>query len=907
MDADCKGHDRAAGVRLTMRTYRQIKRFLGNLLHRRRAEDALGAELSAYLDEMTDRKIGNGMHPEEARRQASMEAGGIQQIKEEVRDAWLGQGVETALKDVRYGCRSLVRSPGFTAAVVVTLALGIAANLTIFSVMRAVLWRPLPYPEPNRIVEIQVDARNVANTGATRRELLSLQERSRCLEDVSTVDGADANLEYAGTSEYVTAASGSDNFLPLLGARPALGRALDSRVDASAQGPLAVLISDQLWQRRFSADPAVIGKSIRVNDIDVQIAGVLPAGFRLFLPPSITDLEDVDIWFPYRIDPIEPYRGVPLLARLRPGVTLEQANAELQMLAVQFERENPGFYSGPNGWQASPFDRGPGAKVHFAARLLQDDMTSEVRPRLFLLSALVVFVLVIACVNVANLLLARGLARQRELSIRRSLGAPRSRLIRQLLAESLVLALVSAGIGLLSAQIAVKTIAHQNAWHFPLQARVAIDGPVMVFALFLSVVTSILSGAIPAWRLATNSTGQLRAGRSETTRSAARRLQRILVVMEIALSIVPLVCGGLMLRSFLNLLHTPLGFDPSNVVTASIPLDSKRYPTLEQRWILLRSVLDKTRAIPGVEAASAVDVLPLQGQATRRVGREDRPDSPPILASQQFAFPGYLHTIRTALLQGRDFTDEDITKDRPVAIIDQELARRLWPEGAIGKQLVIYRTGRRDVVEVIGVTNSARLTRVRDQNTPRFLFPYGKYPSGMSLVIRTPTSADKLAPQIKAVVDKVRPGQAVLDVRGMRDYVSDSMGDTRFMVFALTVFAAASVLLAAVGLYGTLTYLTLQRTREFGIRLALGSSRKAIIAIVVQETAILTLVGTALGLLGASVMVGTIRGMLYGVRPLDGMTFVGVVGLVGIIALGSATIPAWRAAGIDPQISLRSE
>jgi putative ABC transport system permease protein len=338
-----------------------------------------------------------------------------------------------------------------------------------------------------------------------------------------------------------------------------------------------------------------------------------------------------------------------------------------------------------------------------------------------------------------------------------------------------------------------------------------------------------------------------------------------------------------------------------------MPLDSKRYPTFEQKWILFRRVLDKVRAIPGVESASAADLLPLPGQASRRVGRKDRPDSPPILATQQFALPGYLHTIATALREGRDFTDEDIATNRGVAIIDLELARRLWPEGAIGKRLVIYRTGRRDEVEVIGVTNSARLTRVRDPNTPHFIFPYGNYPSGMSLVIKTPNNVEKLAPEIKAAVNKVRPGQAVLDIRGMREYVLDSVGDTRFMVFVLTVFAGASVLLTAVGLYGTPTYLTLQRTREFGIRLAIGSSLEAIIAIVVQESAMLTLVGTALGTLGASAIVGTIRGMLYGVRPLDGMTFVGVVGLVGIIALGSATIPAWRAARIDPQISLRSE
>jgi putative ABC transport system permease protein len=819
----------------------------------------------------------------------------------------IDERVETTVQDVRYACRSLARSPGFTVIVIGTLALGITANLTIFSLMRAVLWRPLPYPEPNRIIRIQVDARNVADTGATRRELLSLEERSRCLEAVSTIDERDANLEYAGGSEYVTAANASDNFLPLLGARPALGRTLDSRVDASAQTPLAVLISDQLWRRRFSADPNIVGKSIRVNDAAVQIAGVLPAGFRLFLPPSITDLEHVDIWFPYRIDPTEPHRGVPLLARLKPGVTLAQANAELQTLAAQFERENPGFYSGPNGWQASPFDRGPGAKVHFAARMLHDDMTSEVRPRLFLLGALVVFVLAIACSNVANLLLARGLARQRELSIRRALGAPRFRIVRQLLVESLVLALVSAAVGLLGAQAAAKIIAHQSAWHFPFEDRIAIDGPVMAFALFLSVLTSVLSGVVPAWRLTATTASQLHAGRAETTGSAARHLQRTLVVMEIALSIVPLVCGGLMLRSFLNLLHTPLGFNPTNVVTAFLPIDSKRYPAFEQKWMLLRSVLDKVRAIPGVESASAADLLPLQGQASRRVGRKDQPDSPPILATQQFALPGYLHTIGTALREGRDFTDEDIAANRRVAIIDRELAKRLWPEGAIGKQLVVYRTGRQDEVEVIGVTSSARLTRVRDRNTPHFIFPYGDYPAGMSLVIKTPNSAANVASQIKAAVDEAHPGQPVRNIRPMREYVLNSIGDTRFMVFVLTVFAAASVLLAVVGLYGTLTYLTLQRTREFGIRLAIGSTLNAIIAIVVRESALLALVGTVLGLLGASIMVGMIRGMLYGVPPFDGMTFAGVVGLVGIIALGSAAIPAWRAARIDPQISLRSE
>jgi putative ABC transport system permease protein len=815
--------------------------------------------------------------------------------------------IETAFQDVRYAFRSLKRSPGFTAIAVATLALGIGANLTMFSLLRGVLWRPLPYPAPDRIVTIRVAARNVANTGATRRELLSLEERSRLLEAVSTLDEVDANLDYAGGSEQIPAASISDNFLPLLGVHPVLGRMLDSRIDASGPQALSVLISDQLWRRRFSAYSGVIGTSIRVNGVKVQIVGVLPAGFRLFLPPSVTDLERVDIWFPYRIDPVVPYRGVPVMARLRPGVTLKQANAELQTLAAQFERENPAFYSGSDGWQASPFDRGAGAKVQFTARLLHDDVTREARPLLTLLSASVVFVLLIACVNVANLLLARGSAKQAELDVRRALGAPRFRLVRQFLAESLVIASVSAVIGLLSAQLAVRAIAHQNAWHFPLQARIGIDPAVMLFAVFLSAATSMLAGSIPSSRLTSQSTAQRRGTRSGTVGSPARRVQRTLVVMEVALSIVPLVCGGLMLRSFLNLLHTPLGFDSSNVLTATVPLDSKRDPTWQQKWTLLRNLLDQVRAIPGVESASAADPLPLTGQESRRVGRADRPESPPILASQQFALPGYLHTIRTPLREGRDFTDEDIATDGGGAIIDEELARRLWPEGAIGKRLVIYRTGRRDEAEVIGVTDSARLTRVRDDNTPHFILPYGGYPSAMALVIRTRDTAEKIAPRIKAAAYKARAGQPVSDIRPMSDYVSASIGDTRFVVVVLTAFAGASVLLAAIGLYGTLTYLTMQRTREFGIRLAVGASVRSIVAIVVGESALLTLIGAGLGLLGALAVAETIRGLLYGVHPADTLTVISAVGLIVTIALISASIPAWRAARADPQISLRSE
>jgi putative ABC transport system permease protein len=797
---------------------------------------------------------------------------------------------------VRYACRTLLRSPAFTAVVIVTLALGIGANLTMFGLMRAALWRPLPYPEPDRIVMIRVAARNVPDAGATQGEVRGLREHSRSLEQVSTIEPVDANLEYAGEMEHLTAAKVSDDFLPLLGARPALGRTLDSHLDVSREKVFAILISDELWRRRFSADPGAIGRSVRINNADVRIVGVLPPGFRLFLPPDVSALEQIDVWFPFRVDEEVPYRGNPVLARLRSGVSLERANAELPALVGQFAREHPEAYTG--------------GAVHFAARRLHDDMTRGARPALFVLSIAVGFVLLIACVNVANLMLARGSARRREFEIRRALGAGSSRIIRQILTESLLLGGASAAIGLLCARFGLEAIAGQSASHIPLQSRIGMDAPVMLSALALSIVTTMLSGLLPAWRMAGGSADHmLHAGRTETMGAGARKLQRILVVAEIALSIVPLACAGLMLRSFVNLRNSPLGFNPASVVTALAPVDFQQYPKTGQRWALLRDVLDRVRALPGVRAASAANPLPLAaGQQTRRVGRADQPDAPPILATQQIAIPGYLGIVDTRLREGRDFTAGDVAAERNVTIIDENLAQRLWPGGAIGRRLTVFRTGWRQDLEVVGVTAPVRVTRVRDEGIPHFMIPGPLfYPSEMSLVIKTSQPPEAMARGIQLAVDAAHAGRAAFDIRPMSAYVSDSIGDTRFILLVLAAFAGASTLLAAVGLYGTLAYLTAQRTREFGIRLALGSSVKAILGIVFRESALLAIAGAGLGLMGVAAVTGAIRGILYGVRPLDGATLAGVVGLVGLIALAAAGMPAWRATRVDPQMSLRSE
>jgi len=876
-----------------MRAAHKIARLFGNLFRRRHAENSLDAELQAFVEDLTDRNIAKGMSRETARRHALMEAGGVESIKEEVRDAWLGNAIETTFQDVRYACRSLLRSPGFAAVVIATLAIGLGANLTMFSLMRAVLWRPLPYPDPDRIVLIQVDARNVPDTGATMAEVRGLRDRSQSLQQVSTITAVDANLEYAGEMEHVTAASVSDNFLPLLGARPALGRMLDSHVDEGKDQVLAILISDELWRRRFAADPGVVGKGVRVNNLDVQIAGVLPAAFRLFLPPYMDAMEQIDVWFPYGIEGTDAFRGNPVAARLRPGVTLAQANGEMQTLAAQLQREHPES----------------GGNVHFTARPLHSEMTRDVRLALFLLAGAVAFVLLIACVNVANLMLARGSARQRELEIRRALGAGRIRIVRQLLTESLVLAVTSTALGLFCARFGLEAISRLGASHIPLQSRIGMDPTVTLFALVLSVVASVLFGLLPAWKMAVGKPGHpLRAGRMETAASGARRLQRTLVVAEVALSIVPLACGGLMLRSFVNLLHVPLGFNPAHVVTAKVPVDFRRFPKTEQRWALLRDVLERVRALPGVESASAANPLPLgANQQTRRIGRVDQPDAPPIIATQQATIPGYLDVMGTPLREGRDFTADDFTSQREVTIIDERLAKRLWPEGAIGQRLAVYRTGRSENLEVIGVTAPVRMTQVRDEHMPHFIIPILFYPAEMSLVIKTRQTAQQMAPGIKLAVEAAHGGRAAFNIRPMGDYVTDSIGNTRFVLFVLAAFAAASLLLAAVGLYGTLAYLAAQRTREFGIRMALGASVRAIVAIVIRESVLLAAAGVAVGLIGVACVTRVIRDLLYGVRPLDAATLAGIVALVALVAFAAAGVPAWRATRIDPQTSLRSE
>ena len=865
------------------------------LLREGRLERELDDEVQGYLDELIARRIRKGLTPRAARREALLELGGIEQVKEEARRARVGQEIVTTLRDLRFAGRLLQRSRGFVIVATVTLALGIGANIAVFSVMRSVLWRPLPYPDADRLVVLRVDARGVANAGATPGEVLDLRARSRFLAAVEAINGVDAHVGVAGEYERVAAASVTDGVLPLLGATPlAAGRPLRAAEDLG-QWVRSVVISDALWRRRFGSDPSVIGRRIQVNNLDVQIVGVVRPEFRVFLPPETLASEEIDVWFPSGLGDTREERGLPLLARLQPGASAAQAQAELDTLAAQFVAAHPAAY--------------PGGALRFTVQPLRESVIVKVRPALRALSGAVVFVLLIACVNVANLMVVRGKSRERELAVRRALGASRARLVRQLLVESLLLVTLGAAAGLLLGFVGIGLVEWLRPSHLPRQSQIALDPVVALITVTLSGLLPVVLGVLPAVRLASDSGClPLATGRGDTGAPATRRLQRTLVVAEVALSIVPLVAAGLMIRTFINLTHAPIGFNPSNVLTASAPITPRAFPQTEQRWALFSEILRRVRQLPGVDDVSAGGPLPFGAwQTTRRYGADNDPSAPMSLATEQSTMPGYLRVMGIPLREGREFTTNDFDARRPLVIVDERIARQLWPQGALGKKLFIQVGRSRFSLEVIGVINPVRVTRVRDEGLPHFFVPYHVYAIQMSLVIKTKESAAALGPAIKREVESLGTGRAVFDILPMRAYVDRSIGDTRFMLLVLLGFAGASLLLAGVGLYGTLAYLISQRTKELGVRMALGASAGRLVRMVVGEGAALAAIGAAIGLAGAFAATGILRGLLYQVARFDTLTLILVCTLVAAVAVIAAARPAWRAAHIDPTLALRSE
>lgn len=867
---------------------------LRSLTRRSRQEQDLDEELQAYVATLAAGYERRGLSPEAARRKALVEAGGLEQVKEEVRQVRVGHSIETMFRDVRYGARVFRQSPGYALVVVLTIALGIGINVAMFSVMHAVLWRPLPYPEADRLVAIELEAQGVSSAYALPGAQIDLRKETKLITNLAIAIGVNANLRIDDVMERVAAASVSDDVLPLLGANPmAFGRTL---IDKQDQGPSgfvsAVVISHELWQRRFKSDPLVIGRHVEVNNLDVQVVGVTRPDFRVYLPPSGLVEERVDVWFPNGFDLRGVFRGDTMIGKLAPGATLPQAQAEFDTILAAVMAAQPAAPANMN--------------ARLTVRPLADVVSGEARPALLALGVAVSLVLLIACVNVANLMLARAKTRERELAVRRALGATRLRLIRQLFAENLVFTVVGAAGGLLLASGGISLVEWLRPTHLPRQADVTIDGVVLLWTAGMALASSALFGLLPALFFTRDSLGNpLSAGRAGVMRQS-RRLQRGLVVAEVALSIVPLVAAGLMLRTFVNLTHAPIGFSDDHVLTARFPISARKIPVGKDRWELHRQALNLVRQMPGVTAVSAGGPLPFTPfQVTRKYWSDGSADAVPSIGTQQTILPGYLSIMGIPLRAGRDITDDDITQERPVVIVDERLAAQLWNGDALGRRLAMARGSQAEVLEVVGVTAPIRTSRVRDESGPTIFVPYHIYQIEQTLVVKTQAPIATLGPEIKQAIESLGTGRPVYDIRMLDSIVAESFDDTRFTMLVLVGFAAAALLLAAIGLYGTLAYLISQRTQEFGVRLALGASSGSVLRMVAGEGGMLTAIGAGIGLAGALVLARALQGLLYGVSALDVLTLVGVIALVGVVAVVAVSLPAWRASRTSPTVALR--
>lgn len=857
------------------------------------ADRDLDDELRAYVEARTASYERRGLAPAEAKRAALLEVEGVEQVKERVRDVRIGSALEAAARDARYGARALWRSPGYALVVIMTIALGIGVNAAIFSVVHAVLWRSLPYPDADHIVVVEADTGALPSAYESSGTVFDVRAHSRLITSIAEAEGRDASLVIDGAMERVAAARVTDDLLPLLGANPlALGRMLIITDDADGIVVKGVVISRELWLRRFQGDPRVIGRRLTVNNWDVQVVGVMRAGFRLVLPAANHVEEQVDVWLPREFVPSQLFRGLTLLGRILPGTTVIEAEAELNGLAAGFVASHPSAY--PYG-------------LRLTVRPLGEVVTRDVKPALMALGAAVGFVLLIACVNVANLLLARAKTRERELAVRRALGATRLRLMRQLLAENLVVAILGGACGLLLARLGIAVLDWLRPVHLPRQSEIAIDGVVMLWIAGLTLVSTIIFGLVPALTFTRDAQGQtLTSSRAGSLLLRSRRLHRGLVLSEVALSIVPLIAAGLMLRTFTNLLEAPIGFDPAHVVTARIPLNLGAFSTVDRRSGFYRDAIARVRELPGVDGVSIGGPLPLAPvQTTQRFWRTEDRGPTLSIGMQHSIMPGYFGVMGIPLRAGRDVSADDIRNRGRVVIVDERLAALLWNGEAVGKRLWLGEATR--PLEVVGVAGHIRARAISDAATPMIYVPSHVYEIEQTLVVKTRAPLSTIGPALKRAVEALGPGRPVFDIRLMDDIVEASIDTTRFTTLVLSGFAVASLVLAGIGLYGTLAYLTSQRTQEFGVRLALGASATSILRLVIHEGCLLTGLGAALGLAGAIAVTHALRGLLYGVTPLDGLTIASVVALVAAVALIAVAGPAWRAARVDPATALRTE
>jgi predicted permease len=813
--------------------------------------------------------------------------------------------METLFQDIRFSFRMLRKAPAFTVVAVIVLALGIGANTAIFSVVNAVLLQPLPFPDPDRLVQVwhvppQKSFPGMTKFSVSPANYLDWASQNHSFEGMAIYGYANYNLTGTGEPESISAIRVSPEFFSVLRARPILGRTFAPEENQTGHGQVAVL-SQAFWQSHFASTPNIVGQTISLNSQSYTVIGVMPA--QLSFPTSSDPKAQPQLWTPLAwTDEQRAVRGnhnYHVVARLRPDSDVTQAQAEMSTISSRLEQQYPAD------------DKGWGAVVV----PLRDELVGQVRPALMILLGAVAFVLLIACANVANLILVKVLARRKEIAIRTALGASSIRVLRQVLSETLLLSLAGGALGLVVAQFGVRLIVAFLAQRLPRAADIAVDGWVLVFTLVISLLTGIIAGLVPAFRATkTNLNDSLKQGLGRTDAdSSGNRTRSVLVVAEVALSLVLLIGAGLMIRSMSRLHDVDPGLDSHNVLTMTLELSRVKYGEPVQQVEFFDQLLQRVRVLPGVESAGAIDALPLvDGGSIQPVAAEGHPavamSEQPEVAVRAIE-PGFIHTMRIPVLQGRAFTSADAA-DRPaVVLISQSMAKRIWPgENPLGKHVTLTFSPKksREVVGVVGDVKQDGLNVV-DPSATLYL-PIAQYPTPyISLVVRTTSFPSALVPSIANAVHEIDREQPVLDVITMDEILADSLSHQRFNMLLLAAFSGLALLLAAIGIYSVLSYSVRRRVREIGVRMALGADRGDVLRMILGQGARLAFIGAGIGILAAFGLTRLMASQLFGVTATDPITFLSVAILIVLVALVACYVPARRATRVEPAVALRYE
>lgn len=867
-----------------------------NTVHKGQIEQDLTEEVSSYVQLLTDKNMKQGMNETDARRAAMMEVGGVEQVKEEVRAHRAGFSLETFLQDLRYGFRSLRKKPGFTLTAVIALALGIGANTAIFSVINGVLLRSLSYADPDRIVMIweRSLAGNRTQNVVSPANFLDWQKHSTSFQSMAPVLDQRANLT-GGTAEpeEIKVQFVGQEFFPALGVQPITGRFFLPEEDRPGND-VVIVLSHELWQNRFGADPAIVGKQATLNGRQRTVVGVMPPGFH-FLD------NQVKAWLPFAIDPAVNYRQnsgryLRVVARLKPGVAVQQAQAELTGIAKQLEQT---YVKYNTGWGVTV------TPIH-------EQVVGEIRPVLMVLLAAVAFVLLIACANVANLLLSRAAARQKELAVRAALGASRLRLVRQMLTESVLLALMGGVLGVLLAYWGIQLLIGLGPDNIPRLNEITIDPRVLLFTFGVSLLTGLLFGLIPAVQASRPDLNDaLKEGSRGSTGGRSPTVRNVFVVAEVSLALVLLIGAGLMIRSFARLQAVETGFNPENVLTMRTQLPRKKYAEPHQILNFFKQAQERIATLPGVQSVGAISYLPLSGPAARDgfkiVGQPEPAPGQEPPCEVRVITPTYFQAMGIPLLKGR-LLDERDGPDSRVLLINETLANKHFPnEDPIGKRIAVsWFEG--EIEEIVGVVGDIREGALSKEPEPAIYWPHPREPySGMALVVRTSGDAGRFAASVQKEIRQIDPDQPIADVRTMKQVIAQSIARPRFNALLLTIFAGVALVLASVGLYGVMNYSATQRIHEVGIRMALGATRGDIMRLVVGNGMLLTLTGIIIGVLASWALTRVMANLLFGITATDLPTFIAVSAVLAGVALIANYIPARRATLVNPVIALRYE